>query len=74
MMADTPEAIELYGLIVLKSDLRLLTKGIKRRYNARVLAKQVTGLKTNNLEKLIEAVEELIQKKGENPAARFKPL
>lgn len=73
MMASTPESIELYGLLVLKMDLKLLEKGIKRRhYNARTLAKRVLNLKTNKIPVLLEALEKLIEEKAENPAARFE--
>ncbi len=72
ILADTPESIELMGLIYLKRDLKILRSGMRLRYSARNLAKRLTGLKTNNLDKLIEAVEQLIQTKGENPQARFK--
>ena len=75
MIADTPESIELFRLITLKSALKLQSKGIrvtKRNVNPRVLAKQATGLKTNDFDKLITAMEELIVEKGKNPEARFK--
>lgn len=76
MIADTPEAIELFRLITLKSALKLQSKGISvhRGVNPRKLAKEATGLKTNDFEKLIAAVEELIVIKGSNPAAKFKEV
>lgn len=76
MMADTPEAINLFGLIVLKSDLKLLKKGIGRKgYNARSLARKLPDApKTMDLDKLIEFVESLIVEAGKNPAARFKEV
>lgn len=57
-----PEGMELYRLIALKSALKLEQQGIKvhRRVNARKLAKTETGLKTNNYDVLIGAVEMLI--------------
>lgn len=70
---DTPESIALYRLIHLKSALKLESKGLRmRNVNARKLAKQETGLKTNDYTVLIDAVEALIVKGGENPEARFK--
>ena len=75
VIADNPENIKLYGLLVLKMDLKLLAKGIKRRgYNARTLAKQATGLKTNKIDVLLVAVEKLIEEQAEKPEARFKQI
>lgn len=58
-----PEGIELYRLIALRSALRLEQNGMKvnRHVNARRLAKEATGLKTNNYATLIGAVELLIE-------------
>ena len=74
MIADTPESIELFRLITLKSALKLQSHGISvhRAVNPRKLAKEATGLKTNDFEQLIAAVEALIVEKGKNPEARFK--
>ena len=76
MMADTPESIELFRLITLKSALKLQSHGIgiRRGVNPRRLAKEATGLKTNDFDKLIAAMEELIEKKGQNPEARFRRI
>lgn len=76
MMADTPEAINLFGLIVLKGDLKLLKHGIKRKgYNARTLARRLPGCpRTMDLDKLIEFVEATIEEKAKNPAAQFKAV
>lgn len=61
------EEINMMGLIVLKGDLKLAKVGIKRRgYNARTLAKKVTGLKTNDCDKLIAAVQEKIDAMAES--------
>ena len=60
---------------MLKSDLKLLSHGITRKgYNARTLAKRVTGLKTNKIPVLLEAVERKIEEAAKDPASRFKVL
>lgn len=73
---NTPEAINLYGLIVLKGDLKLLNKGITRRgYNARTLARAIPGApKTMDLTKLIEFVESKIEELADDPRARFERI
>lgn len=74
IIADTPESIRLMGLITLKRDLKLQSKGFtfRRGYNPRKFAKQVLKTKENNFEKLIELVEVAVQDLGKNPEARFK--
>lgn len=63
VMMDDPASIERFRLISLRSALQLESKGIKvhRSVNARKLAKQATGLKTNDYDKLIEGVTHLIE-------------
>jgi hypothetical protein len=55
----TGKGIDLYRLIALKSALKLESHGMRvsRHVNARKIAKQETGLKTNDYAKLIAAVE-----------------
>lgn len=62
VMMDDPQSIERFRLIALKSALKLEALGFKvhRNVNARKMAKQLTGLKTNDYTKLITAVEGLI--------------
>lgn len=73
MIADTPEAVELFGLLVLKQDLKLLSHGIHRRgYNARTVCKKRYGIKHNDIEKMLVLVEAEIEEKSKNPEARFK--
>ena len=73
-VADTPESIELMGLLYLVRDLKIGKAGIGLRYSPRKLAKRMTGLKTNDYDKLLAGVEELIQEKRQNPASRFKRI
>lgn len=58
-IVEGPKGMALYRLMSLKSALGLESKGIKvaRGVNARKIAKQETGLKTNDYTKLIEAVQ-----------------
>lgn len=61
VMMDDPASIERFRLIALKSALKLEQVGLKSRHvNARKLAKQLTGLKTNSYDILILEVEKLI--------------
>jgi hypothetical protein len=55
----TGKGLDLFRLVALKSALRLESHGMRagRGVNARKLAKQETGLKTNDYAKLIAAVE-----------------
>lgn len=52
-----------YRLAALRSALKLAMVGIKvhRSVNAVKLAKEATGLKTNDKQKLLEAVEKLLE-------------
>lgn len=71
-IAETPEAINLFGLIALKGSLRLQSKGITFRHiNPRQTVRRLTGLKTNDYEKLRTGLQALIDKAAENPEARF---
>jgi hypothetical protein len=75
MMFDTPEGVELFGLLVLKGDLKLLSHGIHRRgYNARTVCKKRYGVKTNDIPTLLKLVEAEIAEKEKNPAAMPKSV
>jgi len=56
------ENIAKYRLIVIRSGVRLEAKGMRasRGVSCTKLAKQETGLKTNDRQKLIEALDKLI--------------
>lgn len=62
VMMDDPESITRFRLIALRSALKLQQAGFKvhRSVNARKIAKALTGLRTNDLDALILAVEMLI--------------
>lgn len=67
------DSVNLFGMIVLKGDLKLLSHGIKRRgYNARTLAKKLTGLKTNDIPTLIAAVEAKIEEQSKLPTINIQ--
>ena len=57
----TGEGVNVFNLLAIKGALKLEKVGLKHsRGSVRKIAKQLTGLHTNDFDKLIEAVQKLV--------------